>query len=309
VLPRSLGLGASIVTLGFALAACDAPPSAPNATTSRAERDIDGAALGAFDGDSIVNLGDVYDVSQHFSFAAGHEVHRIVSIAFIQTAGSPISPANEVCTVPPRKVLTLVCPATDLPGAYAGYWLVTVKGRGVTGSFHLYVLTVQPSPLTLSSAFDGDSITRAGHPYDVAQHFSFPVLKGLDTVTTDAVVNLPSVQWVLSSGVAPNSPPSCAPALDVLVLDCPASSASGFVGYYSVTVQEASFNGIANPAFRGAFNLYVNRWDVSSQAARSTSNGSARVAARAGPRAARRPTATRMHSAATRMRASVGATS
>jgi hypothetical protein len=182
--PRSLCLGASLFVAGAALTACDAPPSAPSAAAARADRQADAAVVGVFDGDSIVNLGDVYDVRKHFSFGS-HEVH-------------------------------------------------------------------------LSSAFDGDSIVRAGHPYDVAKHFAFSLLEGNDTVTSDAVVNLPSVQWVQYSGVAPSTAPSCTPTLDVLVLNCPASSGSGFVGYYSVMVQEASFNGIANPAFRGAFNLYVN---------------------------------------------------
>lgn len=252
---------AAVFIVGCALSACDTPPSAPAATPLRADREM-GAAAGVFDGDSIVNIGDIYDVRQHFTFGPGHDVHRIVSVAFVQTEGSRIVPPQEVCSVPPRRALTLVCPATNVPGVYAGYWLVTVKGHHTTGSFHLYVLTVEPSPLSFASVFDGDSIVREGHPYDVAKHFSFPVIEGSDTVTTDAVVNLPSVQWVLFSGVAPNPTPSCPPALDVLVLDCPASSGSGFVGYYAVTVQQASFNGIANPDFRGAFHLYVNARSV-----------------------------------------------
>lgn len=68
MLARSLNVGVSMFAVGYALVACNAPPFAPHAATSRADRDVDAALAGVFDGDSIVNIGDVYDVAQHFTF-------------------------------------------------------------------------------------------------------------------------------------------------------------------------------------------------------------------------------------------------
>jgi hypothetical protein len=268
VLPRRLSVAVFVVLVGYTLAACDDAPTratAPAADQSLSAQVVDARraslSTSVFDGDSVINIGQAYDVSQHFYFVVRGStvpVTRIVSLAFVQTEGSPVSPGAEVCTVPPRGTLVLFCPATNIPGSYSGYWLVTVRAHHARGSFHLYTLTVPNSPLSLTSSFDGDSIIREGHPYDAAKHFFFPVLENGDSVTSDAVVNLPSVQWMLAAGTAPDPAPSCSPALDVLVLDCPASSGTGFTGYYVVSVQEASFNGIANPTFRGAFDLYVN---------------------------------------------------
>ena len=272
-----------------ALAACDAPTS-PSAITPRTPssllRATDDALrgrriVGAFDGDSIISIGNPYDVGEHFHFvvrdAVGDsvgftKVRKVLSFTFVETVGGPIPPGSEICTVPPPGALVLYCPATDFPGpnspgAFAGYWLVTVQGdhvpryprTDVRGTFHLYIRSSPNSPLSMAASFDGDSVVRDGRRYDVARHIFFRVVNQYgDSVTSVPVINLPSVQWVLTSGTVPPSPPICSPKLDVIVLQCEPSSGDGFVGYYSVTVQEASFGDISNPAFRGSFDFYVD---------------------------------------------------
>jgi hypothetical protein len=286
-----LRLAITVFAAAVALTACNAPTS-PSAVTPRTPSSLlratddalrDRRIVGVFDGDSITSIGDPYDVAEHFHFvvrdAAGDsvgftKVRKVISFTFIETVGGPIPPGSEICTVPPPGALVLYCPATDFPGpnspgAFAGYWLVTVQGDhipgvprvDVRGTFHLYIRSSPNSPLSMAASFDGDSVVRDDKRYDVARHFFFRVVNQYgDSVTSVPVINLPSVQWVLVSGTAPPpSPPICSPTLDVIVLQCEPSSGDGFVGYYSVTVQEASFGDISNPAFRGRFDLYVDR--------------------------------------------------
>jgi hypothetical protein len=107
--------------------------------------------------------------------------------------------------------------------------------------------------------FDGDSIVGQDSSYDVANHYHFVIANAQnDSVFYAPVVNLPSVQWELATGTAPSPAPACSVAIDVLTLSCPPSSGSGFTGHYVVTVQEGSFDGIANPAYRGSFDLWVD---------------------------------------------------
>jgi len=106
--------------------------------------------------------------------------------------------------------------------------------------------------------FDGDSAVAVSTPYDVTQHYHFIVADAAgDSITSVPVVNLPAVQWQLVAGLTPAPPPACTPGLDVTTLNCPATSGDSYTGHWAVTVQQGSFDGIANPAYRGAFTLRV----------------------------------------------------
>jgi hypothetical protein len=282
-------VAAIALTAVGAFTACDAPTSPSRAAESALSstlRTTDDAIrgrriAGIFDGDSMISIGEPYDVGKHFHFvvrdAAGDsvgftKVRKVLSFTFVETSGGQIPPGSQVCTVPPPGALVLYCPATDFPGpnspgAYTGYWLVTVQGHrlpgqprvDVRGTFHWYIRSSLHSPLSMASSFDADSIVRDDRRYDVARHFYFRVVNPQgDSVTSVPVVNLPSVRWVLASGTAPPTAPACAPKLDDVQLLCEPSSGDGFVGYYSVVVQEASFGDISNPAFRGTLDLYVD---------------------------------------------------
>ena len=235
--------------------------------------------VGKFDGDSTVPIGTAYDVAQHFHFVVENgsndsvgavAVVNLPSIQWVFQSGQ--APTTTPTCPPSTGVLVLYCQSSDFPGngsqpAYIGDYIITVQPGSFGGvanpayrpTFDLNVTQPGTSPLTFVAGFDGDSVVGTGTPYDVSQHFHFAIQNAAgDSVGSVPVVNLASIQWVLQSGQAPATSPSCSVGTDVLVLNCPASSGTGFTGNYVVTTQPGSFNGISNPAFRPTFDLLVS---------------------------------------------------
>ncbi len=247
-------------------------PTAPGSTNPQMH------LTGAFDGDSNATIGTPYDVTQHFHFivanASGDSVGSVPvsSVPSVQwMLATPVAPAPAPSCSVAAGVLTLSCPASSGLG-YNGFFVVTVQpgtAAGVTnpsylGTFDLYVGPTSTVQLHFVGIFDGDSTVGADTAYNVAQHFRFVVSDASgDSIGAVPVVNVPAIQWVFRSGAAPTTPPGCPTTAGVLVLSCPASDApagtsgGAFTGYYVVTAQPDSLNGVTNPSYRPTFDLNV----------------------------------------------------